>query len=241
MKKELLICFGIMFLLIGVGFIESKTNPCSEGQIYAVKTNGETNCLAQMDVEKWCNNACTSTSISTREESEKPYLILKHLSNISNIFGRKSQIHSYYQTLSDVCENLDEILEMMQEEDCSFWMNKGKQTKCSENEFDFLKECYVQGNLDKKSWGNLCEEDYECASEFCYEEKCYRGGRDAYYENQNKELKNKINELENQLNSQEQEENNSDNPNSITGSVIDDNSQKQNFFVRLWNKLFRKN
>jgi uncharacterized coiled-coil protein SlyX len=58
--------------------------------------------------------------------------------------------------------------------------------------------------------------------------------------NKTQELEQKIDSLEKQQTNQEQ--NISDNSNSIiTGNIIsDENSQKQNFFTKFWNKLFKK-
>lgn len=125
--------------------------------------------------------------------------------------------------------------------------------KCNLSEGCYIKGvCYPQGSiinltycfkgkfLEQRGWGDGCEYDYQCLEGFCYEEKCYRGGRDAYLkklEDKNKELELKLQSLEDQNTLQENNSNN----NLITGSAIKDNPQKQNFLTKLWNKLFRKN
>jgi hypothetical protein len=86
---------------------------------------------------------------------------------------------------------------------------------------------YCNGSvyLEKKSWANPCQENYECISGFCLENKCSRLNKENYtiqqLENKNKELENRLNKLEN----------NSNNKIELV---------KESWIKKFWNKLFKK-
>ena len=132
-------------------------------------------------------------------------------------------------------QELDNPLDFKKKEDCN------KSNGCYFEGDCFLTEDIINSNycfkgefIPQKSWGNLCEQDFECLEGFCFEGKCYRGGKDNYLKNKNKELEKRLENLENTINQKD----NTTKTNSITGAVIDNSVGKQSWIVRIWRKFF---
>lgn len=87
------------------------------------------------------------------------------------------------------------------------------------------------GFSEQKGWGNLCEDNFECESNLCYERKCIRTIESELMDTLIKRIE-KIEEKINLLKPQ-----NSEDKPSITGEIVSENSQeRKGFFSRLFGK-----
>jgi BMFP domain-containing protein YqiC len=99
--------------------------------------------------------------------------------------------------------------------------------------------CNGKEFVEKKSWANPCESDYECISGLCLDNKCSRLSKENYtiqqLEIKTKDLENRLNKLESQTNSSQ--ENNSNN--FLTGKIVDDSLNKESWVKKIWKMLFK--
>ena len=115
-------------------------------------------------------------------------------------------------------QELDNPLEFKKREDCN------KSNGCYKDGVCFpigdifnLTYCFEGQFINQRGWSDGCDFDYQCLSGFCYEERCYSGGREAYINS----LQNNLNKLEEKIDSIEEdfvlEENSIV---SMTGAVV---------------------
>jgi len=261
MKKSLFVV-GILVLVFILNFVSSVTYPspsisdtsqntdsvsqknpsCSDYNI----PDGESLCIEQTcpgaDQNKcYCSMLCGYTAIEAGNiQSNLQSKIGSSVGTTSSVSGEAKSLargsDSLY-VLDDFAlrQELDNPLDFKKKEDCN------KSNGCYFEGDCFLTEDIINSNycfkgefIPQKSWGNLCEQDFECLEGFCFEGKCYRGGKDNYLKNKNKELEKRLENLENTINQKD----NTTKTNSITGAVIDNSVGKQSWIVRIWRKFF---
>jgi len=126
-------------------------------------------------------------------------------------------------TIKEVCIFIKGCWDFKEKICYPFGYVKGK-TYCSDTLTDnYGKRTY--GFVEQKGWGNLCEQNFECEGNLCYEGKCIRTIESELIES----LIKKINELEEKLNFQE-EERNPESKSLITGGVVSEISQERKGF-----------
>lgn len=107
-----------------------------------------------------------------------------------------------------------------------------KEGKYCSDELEDYRGNIDYGFVDQKGWGNLCENNFECESNICYEGKCVRTIESELIDS----LTKRINELEERINSLE-EELNFESDSLITGEIVSENTEsKKGFFSRLFGK-----
>jgi len=132
-------------------------------------------------------------------------------------------------------QELDNPLELKKKEDCNKSNGCYKEKLCfSTGDIINLTYCFKGQFINQRAWGNLCEKDFECIESFCYEGRCYRGGKNKYINS----LQNNLNELEERINLLEEDSVVEENNSKITGEVV--SNLNESWIEKVWKNIFTK-
>ena len=248
MKK--LIIFGFLLLVI-MTFVSSVVYPAPfvQCQPEPIQCPSGYDLTDNMNMQAFYNNGNKiSASTIITDTCGKAHTCIKVISpppksfEMGNIqLNLESKMGSSVGTTSIATEDfalrqeLDNPLELKRIEDC----NKSK--GCYNEKLCFLTGdvinltyCFEGQFFNQRSWGNLCDFDYQCLEGFCYEGRCYRGGREVHIDS----LQNNLNKLEERIDSLEGDSVIKEKEIKITGAVVSD--VNESWIKKVWKNIFGK-
>lgn len=250
MKK--LLFLGIFILLIGMGFIQGIASSCPEGYTLTQDSEGKDICRSQPEKNNqgypipFSEKVVEPKDPSASKQNNNPPSIIQEGNIQTNLQSKMGSSVGTTSTVSGEAKSLasgsNALYELdKKERECEDFDGCFQDELCFSKGYVLnLTYCFEGEFIPQRGWGNLCEKDFECLENFCYEGRCYRGGRERHIDS----LQNNLEELENRIDSMEENATSKENGNGnlqITGAVVENfngENTKESWIKKIWRKIF---